>query len=186
MTFFSLHMEFYNLYVRMQCLCQAHIYARQKQAVYQPAVQLSLHCDLEGAKQKEGGRDFMCGLWNRVGVQYGHLVGRNSLSVSLILAGRAAHCGSTGWWWWCGGGGGAGIGAGRTAAAAGGASATGGRCGSLLFFGLLTGKFSDAEDKLEAAQFDVAAVVEQGSALPARPAASDQAGAARLTAARQT
>lgn len=145
-------------------------------------MQLSLHCDLEGAKQKEGGRDLMWGLWNRVGV-YGHLVGRNSLSVSLILAGWAAHCGSTGWWW-CGGGGGAGIGAGRTAAAAGGASATGGRRGSLLFFGLLTGKFGDAEDKLEAAQFDVAAMVEQGGAFPACPAAADQAGAARLTAAR--
>lgn len=127
-------------------------------------------------------------------MQYGHLVGRNSLSVSLILAGRAAHCGSIGWWWrwgwwWCGyggGWGGAGSGADHIAAAAAGdASATGGRRGCLLFFGLLTGKLCDAEDKLEAAQFDVAAMVEEGSALPACSAASDQAGAACLTAARQ-
>lgn len=148
-------------------------------------MQLSLHCDLEGAKQKEGGRDFLCGLWNRVRVQYGHLVGRNSLSVSLILAGGAAHCGSTGGW--CCGGGGAGGGAGHaaaTAAAGAGASATCSRRGCLLFFGLLTGKLSNAEDKLEASQFDVAAMVEQGCALPACSATSNQAGAARLTAAR--
>lgn len=146
-------------------------------------MQLSLHCDSEGAKQKEGGRDFLCGLWNRVGVQYGHLVGRNSLSVGLILAGGAAHCGSTGGWR-CGGGGG---GAGHAAAAdaAGIASATCSRHGSRLFFGLLTGELGNAEDKLEASQFDVAAMVEQGSALPARPAAADQAGAARLTTARR-
>lgn len=138
-------------------------------------MQLSLHCDSEGAKQKEGGRDFLCGLQNRVGVQYGHLVGRNSFSVGLILAGGAAHCGSTGWrWTWGGGGGGAGSGGGRAAAAAaGGASATCTRRGGLLFFGLLTGELGNAEDKLEASQFDVAAVVEQGSALPARPAAAD-------------
>ena len=55
----------------------------------------------------------------------------------------------------------------------------------MLFFGLLTGKLCDAEDKLEAAQFDVAAMMEQGSALPARPAASYQTGAACLTAARE-
>lgn len=123
-------------------------------------------------------------------MQYGHLVGRNSLSVCLILAGGAAHCGSTGWW--CGGGGGdGGGGVGRVAAAAaaaaggGGACATSGRRGGLFLFGLLTGKLGDAEDELETAQFDVAAVVEEGRALPARPAASDQAGAARLAAARQ-
>lgn len=151
-------------------------------------MQLSLHCDLEGAKQKEGGWGFLCELRNRVGAQYGHLVGRDSLSVGLILAGRATHGGSVRWW--CGGDGGGG-GAGHTAAAAasaavagGGACATGSRSGSLLFFGLLTGELCDAEDKLEAAQFDVAAVVEQGRALPACPAASDQAGAARLAAAR--
>lgn len=109
-------------------------------------------------------------------MQYGHLVGRDSLSISLVLAGRAAHCGSVGWWWREGGGG---VGAGS------GAGATGSRRGDLLLFGLLTGKLSDAEDKLEAAQFDVAAVVEQGRALPACPTASDQAGAARLTAAQQ-
>ncbi len=121
-------------------------------------------------------------------MQYGHLVGRDILSVGLILAGGAAHCGSVGWWWWLGeggGGGGAGSGAGRTAAAAGGASATGSRCGDLLLFGLLTGELGDAEDKLDAAQFDVAAMVEQSRALPACPAASNQAGAARLTAAQQ-
>lgn len=146
-------------------------------------MQLSLHCDSEGAKQKEGGQDFLCGLWNRVGVQYGHLVGRDSLSVGLIVARGAAHCGSTVlWWWWCcGGRGGAGSGAGRVGAA-GGASAAGGRHGSLLFFGLLTGKLCDAKDKLEAAEFDVAAMVKQGGALPARPAASNQAGAASFTA----
>lgn len=108
-------------------------------------------------------------------MQNGHLVGGNSLSVCLILAGGAAHCGSIGWWW-CGGGGGgggAGSGAGCTAAAGGGASTTGGRRGGLLLFGLLTGELGDAEDKLEASQFDVAAVVEQGRPLPARPAASD-------------
>lgn len=129
----------------------------------------------------------MCGLWNRVGVQYGHLVGRNSLSVSLILAGGAAHCGSTGGWCCGGGGGGAGGGAGHAAAAdaAGGASATCSRRGGRLFFGLLTGELGNAEDKLEASQFDVAAMVEQGSALPARPAAANQAGAARLTTARR-
>lgn len=146
--------------------------------VDQPAVQLSLHCDSEGAKQTEGGRDFLCGLRNSVGVQYGHLVGRNSFSVGLVLAGGAAHCGSTGWWRW-GGSGGAGSDAGR---AAGGACT---RRGGLLFFGLLAGELCNAEDKLEASQFDVAAVVEQGSAFPARPAAADQAGAARLTAARR-
>lgn len=47
--------------------------------------------------KKRGGQDFLCGLWNRVGVQYGHLVGRDSLSVSLIMARGAAYCGSIVW-----------------------------------------------------------------------------------------
>lgn len=54
----------------------------------------------------------------------------------------------------------------------------------MLLFGLLTGKLADAEDKLETAQFDVAAMMKEGRALPARPRAPDQSGAARLTAAR--
>lgn len=52
-----------------------------------------------------------------------------------------------------------------------------------LFFGLLTGELNNAEDKLHAAQFDVAAVVEQRCALPAGPAATNQAGTAGLTVA---
>lgn len=149
--------------------------------VDQPAVQLSLHCDLEGAKQYEGGRDFLRVLQNRVGVQYGHLVGRIGLSVGLVLAGGAAHCGSTGGRCGCGGGGRrAGSGAGHAAAGGGGGGGDGGgtsatcsRRRGLLFFGLLTGELCDAEDELEATQFDVAAMVEQGGALPARPAATN-------------
>lgn len=125
--------------------------------------------------KKEGGRDFLCRLWNRVGVQCGHLVGRGSLSVGLILAGRAAHCGSVGW------GGCEGCGGGYGTAAAGEAGYRGG----LLLFGLLAGELCDAEEELEAAQLDVAAVVQQRRALPPRPAASYQAGAACLAAARQ-
>ncbi len=120
-------------------------------------------------------------------MQYGHLVGRNSVGVGLIVTRGAAHRGSIGGWW-CGGGGGSGAGSGAgcaAAAAAGSAGATGDRCGRLLFFRLFTGELGDAEDKLEAAQFDVAAMVEQGGALPARSTASNQTGAARLTAARQ-
>lgn len=100
-------------------------------------------------------------------------MGRYSLRVSLILVGKAARCSGAGGWW-CGGvsGGGEG-GADDTAAAGVGACATGSRCSGLLLFGLLTGKLSDAKDKLEAAQFDVAAMVEQGRALPACPAASN-------------
>lgn len=112
-------------------------------------------------------------------MQCGHLVGGDSLSVGLVLAGGAAGCGSVGRR--CGGGGGGG-GAGSAAANGG---ATGGRRGGLLLFGLLTGELGDAEDELEAAQLDVAAVVEQRRAFPSSPAASDQAGAARLAAARQ-
>lgn len=138
-------------------------------------MQLSLQCDSKGAKQTEGrGRGFLCQLWNRVGVQNGHLVEGRSLSVCHVPAGQAVHCGSTGWW--CGGGG-AGSGA--------GASAAHSRHGRLLLFGLFTGELRNAEDKLEASQFDVAAVVEQGGALPTRPAATNQARAARLTAARR-
>lgn len=136
-----------------------------------------------------GQRDFLPVLRNRASLQRGHLVGEVGLSVGLVLAGGAAHCGSTG--------GGRGRGrsgrsAGRVAqsgggggAVAGGGSggAAGGRCNSLLLFGLLTGELGHAEDELEAAQLDVAAVVEEGSALPARPAAADQAGAACLAAA---
>lgn len=149
--------------------------------VDQPAVQLSLHCDLEGAKQYEGGWDFLRVLRNRVGVQYGHLVGRIGLSVGLVLAGGAAHCGSTGGWCGCGRGGRrADSGAGHAAAAGGGGGSDGGgtsatrsRRHGLLFFGLLTGELGDAEDELEAPQFDVAAMVEQGGAFPARPAATN-------------
>lgn len=112
----------------------------------------------------------------------GHLVGGGRLRVRLVLAGGAARCGSAGWRW-RGGERGGGAGGGAGGAAADGAAQRGG--GRLLFFGLLTGELGDAEDKLEAAQFDVAAVVEQSGALPARPAAADQAGAARLTAARR-
>lgn len=45
-------------------------------------------------------------------------------------------------------------------------------------FGLSGRKLSDAEDELQAAQLDVAAVVQQGCALPACPTAPDQARAA--------
>lgn len=106
-------------------------------------------------------------------MQNGHLVEGRSLSVCLFPAGQAVHCGSIGWW--CGGGG-AGSGA--------GASAAHSRHGSLLLFWLFTGELRNAEDKLEASQFDVAAVVEQCGALPTCPAATNQARAARLTAAR--
>lgn len=111
-------------------------------------------------------------------MQCGHLVRGDSLSVGLVLAGGAAGCGSVGRR--CGGGVGGG-GAGSAAAA----GATSGRRGGLLLFGLLSGELGDAEDELEAAQLDVAAVVEQRCALSARPAASDHAGAASLAAARQ-
>lgn len=115
-------------------------------------------------------------------MRYGHLVGGDSLCFGLILAGGAADCGSAGW---CGdgggGGGGAGSGAGHTGSGAGAA----GGYGRLLFFGLLVSELGDAEDELQAAQLDVAAVVEQGGALPARPATPDQAGAAGFAAARQ-
>lgn len=109
----------------------------------------------------------------------GHLVRGRRLSVRLVLAGGAARRGSTGWRRR----GGDGAGGGADHAAAVGAAQSG--RGRLLFFGLLTGKLGDAEDELEAAQFDVAAVVEQSGALPARPATADQAGSACLTAARR-
>lgn len=145
----------------------------------QPAVQLSLHCDSKRCKTKRG-RGFPCGLRDRVGVRNGHLVGGRRLGVRLVLAGGAARRGSTGWRW-RGGDGGGGAGGGADHAAAVGAA----QSGRGLFFGLLAGELGDAEDELEAAQFDVAAVVEQSGALPARPATADQAGAARLTSARR-
>lgn len=147
-------------------------------------MQLSLHCDSEVQNKKEGGQDFLCGLWNRVRVHYWHLVGRDSLSVCLVLAGGAAHCGSAGQWWCRGGVGGVVCICASCTVAAAGASASGGRCDGRLLFGLFTGKLCDAEDKLQAAQFNVAPVVEQGRALPPRTAASNQAGAARLAGAR--
>lgn len=104
-------------------------------------------------------------------MQNGHLVEGRSLSVCLVPAGQAVHCGSTGWW--CGAGSGA------------GARAAHSRHGRLLLFGLFTGELRNAEDKLEASKFDVAAVVEQGGALPTRPAATNQARATRLTDARR-
>lgn len=119
------------------------------------------------------------GLRDRVGVQYGHLVGGCGLGISLALAGRAGGRGRAG----RRGGGGGGVEAGVPAAAVGGASAAGSGGGGGLLLGPLVGKLGDAEDELEAAQLDVAAVVEQGRALPARPAAPDQPGAARLAAA---
>lgn len=54
----------------------------------------------------------------------------------------------------------------------------------IFFFRLLASKFSDAEDKLQAAELDVAAVVEERCALPARTTAPYQTGATRLAAAR--
>lgn len=108
-------------------------------------------------------------------------MGRASLSFILIWAGRKATRGSVGWRWWCVGGGDAGCGASCIAVV--GARATGGKRNSLLLFGLLTGKFGDAEHKLEAAQFDAAAMMEKGCAFPACPTASNQTGAAGLTAA---
>lgn len=114
-------------------------------------------------------------------MQNGHLVGGWRLSVSLVLVGGAARCGSTGWRCCGGDDGGGGAGSGASRAATDGAAQSG--CSHLLFFGLLTGELGNAEDKLEAAQFDVAAVVEQSSALPTRPAAADQAGATRFTTA---
>lgn len=60
----------------------------------------------------------------------------------------------------------------------------GGVWGSQGFlFGLLAGKLCNTEDKLHAAQLDEAAVVEQGSALPACPTAPNQTGAAGLAVA---
>ena len=47
-----------------------------------------------------------------------------------------------------------------------------------IAFGLFGRKLSDAEDKLQAPQLDVAAVVQQGRALPAGPTAPNQARAA--------
>lgn len=44
-----------------------------------------------------------------------------------------------------------------------------------IAFGLFGRKLSDAEDELQAAQLDVAAMVQQGCALPASPTAPDQA-----------
>lgn len=60
------------------------------------------------------------------------------------------------------------------------------RCGSEaagdeLLFKWLVGKLRDAEYKLQAAQFDVASVMEQCSAFPSRTIASDQTGAAVFT-----
>lgn len=139
----------------------------------------------EGARER---RDFLPVLRNRAGLQRGHLVGEVGLSVGLVLAGGAAHCGSTGGGRGRGGGGRstgrvAQSGGGGGAAVAGGGSGGGGRRSGLLLLGLLAGELGHAEDELEAAQLDVAAVVEEGRALPARPAAADQAGAARLAAA---
>lgn len=42
---------------------------------------------------------------------------------------------------------------------------------SFFFFQLFAGEFSDAEDKLQAAELDVAAVMEERCALPTRTAA---------------
>lgn len=65
-----------------------------------------------------------------------------------------------------------------------GGGSGGGVWGSQGFiFGLLAGKLCNTEDKLHAAQLDEAAVVEQGSALPACPTAPDQTGAAGLAVA---
>ena len=47
-----------------------------------------------------------------------------------------------------------------------------------IAFGLFGRKLSDAEDKLQAPQLDVAAMVQQGRALPAGPTAPNQARAA--------
>lgn len=47
-----------------------------------------------------------------------------------------------------------------------------------LLLGLLGGELGNAEDELQAAQLDAATVVQERRALPARPAAPDQAGAA--------
>ena len=47
-----------------------------------------------------------------------------------------------------------------------------------IAFGLFGRKLSDAEDKLQAPQLDVAAMVQQGRALPAGPTAPNQALAA--------
>ena len=52
-----------------------------------------------------------------------------------------------------------------------------------FLFGLLAGKLCNTEDKLHAAQLDEAAVMEQGSALPACSTAPDQTGAAGLAVA---
>lgn len=54
----------------------------------------------------------------------------------------------------------------------------------VFFFWLLASKFSDAEDELQAAELDVAAVVEERCALPACTTAPYQTGAARLAATR--
>lgn len=120
-------------------------------------------------------------------MQYGHLVRGDSLSVGLVLAGGAAGCGSDGRgrWWWHGAEGQAGRAAAAAASAAATGAASGGGRAALLLFGLLAAELGDAEDELEAAELDVAAVVEQRRALPACPAASDEARAARFAAARQ-
>lgn len=53
----------------------------------------------------------------------------------------------------------------------------------LLLLGLLGDKFGNAEDELQAAQLDAATMVQERRALPAGPAAPDQAGAAGLAVA---
>lgn len=53
-----------------------------------------------------------------------------------------------------------------------------------LVFGWHAGELCDAEDEVKAAQLDVAAVVENGGALPSCPAAPDQTGAAGFTTTR--
>lgn len=55
---------------------------------------------------------------------------------------------------------------------------------SFFFFRLLASEFGDAEDELQAAELDVAAMVEERCAFPARTTAPYQTGAARLAAAR--
>lgn len=132
-------------------------------------------------KNKKG--DFRCGLWNQIGPQYGHLWARlESLFVRPLLLGRGADSGSVGWWC-CGG-----VDVDEGGEAAGSAAVGAGGCHNRLvfLFGLLAGELCDAEDKLQAAQFEVAAVVEERRALPAGPAAPNQAGAACLAIAGKT
>lgn len=64
-----------------------------------------------------------------------------------------------------------------------GAARNGARA-TFFLFRLLACEFGDAEDELQAAKLDVAAVVEERCAFPARTAAPYQTGAARLAAAR--